>query len=191
MNIDVDQLGKWVAIAIAIGGAAGGVASKCIDIWFKAQSRADRITVKCGMIRPSFVREPALSIESDSDHMLNIEDYGFITWDAKLFSIAANQAYDFEPDDGFGCTGTLTPEKRGESFQCWLDYQPSPAGVYAKTVRMSKAAIAFRYDIGFWQRMLFTLVIRFRTRHSWQNHWDWSPWLLKLVGKQHKGPLDL
>ncbi|MDO9003595.1 MAG: hypothetical protein Q7V20_09105 [Aquabacterium sp.] len=192
MDIDVAQIGKWGAIAATLGitGILGTISPKLFDLWLKAREKADEIQVGFGTISPEPVPYPALHVISRRDHQMQLADYGFITVDGKLCSIAATNAFDYDPEWGFDCRGTTMLAKRNDRFECWMSHHPTPIGAYAQTSTQTKPTVAFHKDIGLLKRTVVKLSIKYRKRWDWQNHWDWSPWLLKLLGKQHKGPFD-
>jgi len=159
----LEDLTKWVTLAGAVVGGVTGA----LTYWSKATEKRDRIMVGFGPLTPSIAPGYALHVLSQSDHNMQLFDYGFIDRRGHLLSLPDMWANsDDDPGEGTWLHGKTLLEKRGDIWEvAYLRLRDEQIGVYAITVGQT------------WRRMDFHPSLPwYRRIYLWWKVWKGPAW---------------
>nr|GEU29185.1 hypothetical protein [Tanacetum cinerariifolium] len=141
MMIGLDDVTKWITLAGAVVGGVTGA----LTYWSKVSEKHDRIKVGFGSLSPPVASGEALHVLSQSDHKLQIHDYGFVDESGRLLSLPDLWANSLDDRDDGTCTrGTTTLEKRGEIWEvAYVRLRDRQIGAYAMTVGQTRRRVNF------------------------------------------------
>lgn len=151
----MDEIVKWITLAGAVVAALTGLHS----FFWQFLDRKDRIVVKHGLASPPSCPGQGLFVVNIGKHLVEIQDYGFILSNGKLFSLPwyfVNDGPAEEVRAEFEGTSALEPRER---FQVYVDLTNlKTVGSYAQTTTQTFPSLGFVHDLNF----LHTCWIRCR-----------------------------
>jgi len=153
----LDEVTKWVTLAGAVIGGVTGV----LTYWTKITEKHDRIKVCFGSLNPPTAPGESLHVLSQSDHRLQLRDYGFIDERGRLLSLPDLWASEFDDErDETSTRGSTTLEKRGDIWEvAYVTLKGRQIGAYAVTVGQTSKSIHLRHEIPIYRRWYLRLKI--------------------------------
>lgn len=150
-----------------IGAVVAALAS-LVNLWSTYCGKTDRLTISFGPTRPPLSPGEWLHIVSQSDHQINLLDYGFIGSTGALLSIPQLDNDDVGArDDQVSVRGSTTFEKRGDLFEIGpIDLRDKQIGAYAVTLGSERCVTGFNYDVPVHKRLWFRLKISWKRSYQ-------------------------
>jgi hypothetical protein len=147
---------------ITLIGAVIAAAASLLNLWWTHRTKVDRIVVQFGPTRPPIGPGEWLHIVSQSDHQINLRDYGFVGPTGALLSLPLLDADSpGDEDDGVGLRGKTTFEKRGDIFEIGpVKLGGQQIGAYAVTLGSERYVVGFNYDVPLLKRLVLRLKIK-------------------------------
>lgn len=155
--VNLDEITKWVTLAGAvIGGVTGAM-----TYWSKATEKRDRIKVSFGPLTPPIAPGESLYVVSQSDHKLQLRDYGFIDKNGRLLSLPDMWANSFDDDgDGSATRGSTSLVTRNDIWEvAYVRLRDEQIGAYAITVSQTMRRLDFHDNLPKYRRFYLRLKI--------------------------------
>ena len=142
-----------------IGAVVAALASVA-NFWWTYRAKVDRITVIFGPTRPPTEPGEWLHIVSQSDHQINLRDYGFIGPSGALLSVPQlDNDQSGESFDQVYARGSTTFEKRGDLYETGPYNLPEKQiGAYAVTLGSERYSVSF-FGVPRYKRLWLRLKI--------------------------------
>jgi hypothetical protein len=154
--LTIDEIQKWATL----GTATFAAIFSAVNFWRSLSANSDKIKVTFSPLEPPCEPGEWLYVVSQSDHRMELRDYGFIAETGNLLSLPDLWANDPGPDDErVAMRGSRVFEKRGALFEIGpVSLRDRPIGAFAITAGRDRYSLGFR-DISLCRRSLIRLKI--------------------------------
>jgi hypothetical protein len=161
--VTFNEIQQWATLGSVVMATVAAAASTA-TFWRSLRANTDKIKVGFGSLNPPCEPGDSLYVVNQSDHSVQLRDYGFISATGMLLSVPDMLTHEPLDHEGVSVQGRSLLAKRGDVFEIGnIKIRDAKVGAFAMTAGRDRYAVGFDNAIPWHRRYWIWLKIWWMT----------------------------